>query len=88
MSWPVVLVAHAFQGSVEGVLTDALLESLRCASRGLWAGRITPRKEVAHDLDGLDRQGHDVMLQVFSAALACRTVRSESAIIKLPSHET
>lgn len=54
-----VLVAHPLQGGVERVLADALLEFAAVRQQVALGGPHHPQ-EVAHDLDGLKGQRHDV----------------------------
>src|SRR3546814_16431821 len=53
------LIAHELHGLVEGVLADAFLEFTAMRQQLLMSGSHHTQ-EVAHDLDGLQGQGHDV----------------------------
>src|SRR3546814_2110875 len=53
------LIAHELHGLVEGVLADAFLEFTAMRQQVLLRGSHHTQ-EVAHDLDGLQGQGHDV----------------------------
>ncbi len=61
-----ILVAHPFQGGVEGVLADALLEVAAMRQQVL-LGRPHHPQEVAQDLDGLEGQRHDVGRHILRA---------------------
>ena len=75
-----ILVAHSFQGRVEGVLADALLE-FAAVREQMDLGRPHHTQQVAHDLDGLHGQRHDVGRNVLRAlaglahlVLGCLTI--------------
>lgn len=61
-----ILVAHSFQGRVEGVLADALLE-FAAVREQMDLSRPHHTQQVAHDLDGLHGQRHDVGRNVLRA---------------------
>src|SRR3546814_18901760 len=72
------LIAHELHGLVEGFLADAFLEFTAMRQQVLLRGSHHTQ-EVAHDLDGLQGQGHDVGRHVL------RPLRSEEHTSELQS---